>query len=119
MPGHDRVEPCGCGVEVQVRDIVNNVDEGIADLKDRRFRRAASCSGATCRVVAADCRHKGDAGEVFQDHGIANVTGMDDEVATAQPASRASGRRSPWVSEMRPTRTAALDITVILGDESR
>jgi hypothetical protein len=82
VPVDDGVKPRRVRVEIEGGDVVKDVDEGVAYLEDGRL---GEHPGPVRRVdVAADGRDGGDACQVIQDRGIANITGMNDEVAAAE-----------------------------------
>jgi hypothetical protein len=82
VPVDDGVEPCRVGIDIKGGDVVKDVDEGFADLKDGRF---GEHPGPVAAIdVAADGRDRGDARQVLQDRGITDVAGVNDEVAAAQ-----------------------------------
>ena len=73
-------------VNIELRKIVNDINEDPADLDQFRFRqRVGPCAPV---VVAAHYRDRCNAREFFNDHRVADIAGVDDEITAAQEVDR-------------------------------
>ena len=81
VAGDDDVDSGGNWIYVEFRKIVNHVDENPADLDQFRFRqRAGPCARI---VVTAHYRDRCNARQFFNDLGVADIPGVNDEITAA------------------------------------
>lgn len=69
-------------VQVQLREVVNNVNGNLAKLQHLGLRKLGSPGSVV--VVAAHRRNGGKLGELFDYSHVTNVARMNDEVATTK-----------------------------------
>jgi hypothetical protein len=70
------------GIEIQLGEVVDDVDEHVADTQDLGL--ADGGRPAAPVVIPAHGGERGDRGEVFQDGRVADVPRVDEDVAAAQ-----------------------------------
>ena len=76
----------GNWIDIELRKIVNNIDENLAELDQFPFRqRVGPCAPV---VVAAYYGDRRNAREFINDHRVADITGVDDEITAAQEVNR-------------------------------
>jgi hypothetical protein len=84
--GHHDSDSGAIWVNIELRKIVNDIDENPAELDQFRFRqRVGPCAPV---VVAAYYRDRRNAREFINDHRAAEIAGVDDEIAAAQEVNR-------------------------------
>jgi len=76
----------GNWIDVELRKIVNDIDENLAEFDQFRFRQPVG--PRTPVVVAAYYRDRRKTGEFINDHRAADITGVDDEITVAQEVNR-------------------------------
>jgi hypothetical protein len=82
VAGHHDLDSGGNRIDIELRKIVNDMDANLTDLDQFRFRqRVGPCTPV---VIAAHCRDRRNAREFVNDHRIADIAGVDDEITTAQ-----------------------------------
>ncbi len=86
MAGHHDSDSGAIWVNVELRKIVNDIDGNPAELDQFRFRqRVGPCAPV---VVAAYYRDRRNARKFINDHRVADITGVDDEITAAQEVNR-------------------------------
>ena len=80
------------------------MDEQHAPPRKLGCLRSGSAASGCVRSTFPRTASTGAIAQLFENGLLANVAGVEDEVRTLQRKS-ASGRTSPWVSLIRPTRT--------------
>ena len=76
----DNVELSGSGIDVKLLNIVQDVYQGRASLSDRRHRQLGSPSAVV--KVSSDSDDRRHAAQLFDDRWLANIAGMDDQIAS-------------------------------------
>jgi hypothetical protein len=86
VAGHHDSDSGAIWVNIELRKIVNDIDENPAELDQFRFRqRVGPCAPV---VVAAYYRDRRNAREFINDRRAADITGVDDEITAAQEVNR-------------------------------
>jgi len=86
MTGHDHAHPRGAGLDVEFREIVNDIDEDAAHPDQLRLAQARR---PRLRVVVASDRNQGrHGGEFIQNAGAAHIAAVNDVVAAGQKRAR-------------------------------
>ena len=86
VAGDHDLDSGGNWIDIELRKIVNNIDENLAELDQFRFRqRVGPCAPV---VVAAYYRDRRNTREFINDHRVADITGVDDEITAAQEVNR-------------------------------
>lgn len=86
VAGDDDLDSGGNWIYVEFRKIVNHVDENPADFDQFRFRqRASPCARI---FVTAHYRDRRNARQFFNDLGVADIAGVNDEITAAQEVNR-------------------------------
>src|SRR5450631_2611131 len=78
-------------VNIKLRKIVNNIDENPADLDQFRFRQCVCPCGHV--VVAAHYGDWSNALEFINNHRVANVASVDDEITATQEVDRLRSKK--------------------------
>ena len=76
VAGDDHVESSGLGLQIELREIVDNIDGNVGELDD--FGCGEFAGPCLLVDVASDRGDGGDGGEFVENFGIADVTGMND-----------------------------------------
>ena len=86
VAGHHDSDSGDIWVNIELRKIVNNIDENPAELDQFRFRqRVGPCAPV---VVAAYHRDRCNTRELLNDHRVADITRVDDKITAAQKVNR-------------------------------
>jgi hypothetical protein len=86
VAGHHDSDPGAIWVNIELRKIVNDIDENPAEFDQFRFRQRVGPRAPV--VVAAYYRDRRNAREFINDHRVAEITGVDDEITAAQEVNR-------------------------------
>jgi hypothetical protein len=91
VAGDHDLDSGGNWIDIELRKIVNNIDENLAEVDQFRFRqRVGPCAPV---VVAAYYRDRCNARESINDHRVADITGVDDEITAAQEVNRLGSKK--------------------------
>ncbi len=82
MARHDDLNACGVRLHVELREIVDCIDEDLADLNELGLAEARRPRPAV--VVASHCGNRRDGRERLEHAGIAEVAAVNDAVAALE-----------------------------------
>jgi hypothetical protein len=86
VAGHHDSDARANWIDIELCTIVNDIDENPAELDQLRFRqRVGPCAPV---VVAPYYRDRRNAREFINDHRVADIAGVEDEITTAQEVNR-------------------------------
>src|SRR4029453_13082178 len=82
MTGYHDTDPCGARIDVELSDIVDHVDQDLAD--PQQLRSGQTFGPVAVIVVAAHDGKRSECRKLFENIGVADVAAVDDPVATIE-----------------------------------
>jgi hypothetical protein len=107
----------GRGIEVELIDVVEHVEDGVLDFDDLGFWQAL-CPGVFVGI-AADCGDRGDGCERFENVRSADVAGVDDAVGVAESFERLGSEETVGVGDQADGNGAAGHSFNVAGAKTR